>query len=95
MLDFFRIRKRDYQLTFNSLSGQAVYKDLVPFCHADTTCVILDKDGRVDERLTFMMEGRREVILRIQHHMRLSPQDLMTLHTGGTIKTIGDAENDD
>jgi hypothetical protein len=85
-LDFFRLRKREYQHTFTSLAGQEVFRDLALFCRANETCTVLDKDGRVDDKLTFMMEGRREVYLRILIHMGLTPQQLMVLFTGGTLK---------
>lgn len=84
--DLLRTRKRSYQLTFNSIHGQEVLKDLITFCRANETCVV---PGDRDRSL--VLEGRREAWLRIQEHLNLSISDLATLYTGGNLKV----ENDD
>lgn len=76
--DFIRRRKRDYQLTFKqSMSGQAVLVDLAKFCRANETCVIPDS-----QRMTDVLEGRREVFLRIQQHLNLSDEQLYAIFAG-------------
>jgi hypothetical protein len=86
LFDFFRTRKRDYQHVFTTMSGQTVFKDLAMFCRLNDSCVVLNKDGTVNNELSWMLQGRREVILRIQHHTGLTPDQLMTLYSGGSIK---------
>lgn len=93
-LEFLRIRKRGYQLTFGnnqvvitlraafrrafgSYAGQAVLIDLARFCRAGETCVIAGDHDR-----TLILEGRREVFLRIQEHLRLQPEQLYALYAG-------------
>lgn len=69
-------RKRAYQLAFGSPAGKAVIDDLVEFCRGKATCVILgDRDA------TFVLEGRREVFLRIQDYLDLTPAQLLMRHT--------------
>lgn len=77
--EFLRFRKRDYQLTFNmkSIHAQRVLVDLAKFCRADETCVVPG-----DQRMTDVLEGRREVFLRIQQHLRLPPDQLYAMYAG-------------
>lgn len=87
MFDFLRFRKRDYELTFKQPAAQNVLIDLAKFCRADTTT--FDLDPRVHAAL----EGRREVWLRIQQHLNLSPQQLVALYSGNQFVPIsGDEE---
>lgn len=81
LLDICRVRKRCYQQTFTTMAGQETFKDLATFCRARETCVVPG-----DTYMTGVLEGRREVFLRIQEHMMLTPEQLMTLYTGGNIK---------
>lgn len=93
-LDYLRLRKRGYQLTFGNnnvvagirraylrafgnYAGQAVLIDLARFCRAAETCVIAGDHDR-----TLILEGRREVFLRIQAHLRLQPEQLYALYAG-------------
>lgn len=87
LLDFLRTRKRNYQLTFNSIHGQEVQRDLARYCRANETCVVVGDRDR-----SLILEGRREVWLRIQQQLNLTPQQLATLASGGNY-TDG-AEND-
>lgn len=57
----------------------AVLMDLREFCRANTTCVVVAKDGRIDTHATVLAEGRREVLLRIQHYLNLDDDALMKL----------------
>lgn len=79
-LDFLFNRKRSYQLTFqlNQPANVAVLEDLSKFCRANETCVV---PGDRDKSL--VLEGRREVWLRIQQHLQLPPEVLFTLYAGG------------
>jgi len=79
-LQFLATRKRCYQLTFQTEqpANQKVLEDLARFCRANETCVV---PGDRDRSL--LLEGRREVWLRIQQHLQLSPEFLFALYTGG------------
>lgn len=68
---FLQERKRAYQLAFTSPAGEQVLKDLATFCRAKETCVV---PGAPD--MTNVLEGRREVYLRIQQHLELTPEQL-------------------
>lgn len=75
-LDFLRIRRRAYNLTFRSIEGQNMLIDLAQFCRANQTC--FDPDPRIHAAL----EGRREVWLRIQQHLNLTSEELFALYNG-------------
>ena len=66
-------RKSAYTLTFGDESGQAVLQDLAKFCRANESCF------HADPRLHALMEGRREVWLRIVQHLNLTEQELFRL----------------
>lgn len=68
---FLTSRKRNYQTTFSGVGGEAVLADLARFCRADAST--FDTDPRV----AALMEGRREVWLRITKHLNLSPDELV------------------
>lgn len=90
-LDFIRRRKRDYQLTFNRMSPSAVavLRDLAKFCRADQSTF------RVDARQHALLEGRREVFLRITQHLHLSSEDLYAIYGGATALPPNDGETND
>lgn len=60
---------------------QEVLDDLRGFCRADRSC--WDPDPRVHA----VMEGRREVWLRIQQHMELTEEQLLRLYSAGRLST--------
>lgn len=64
-----------YQQTFNkeSVAVKAVIKDLAKFCRADTTTF------HENERMHALLEGRREVFLRIQQHINLTVDELLQI----------------
>lgn len=62
-----------YQLTFGSVAGNIVEKDIAKFCRANRSCY------HPDERIAWMLEGRREVWLRIQRYRGLSAEELIAL----------------
>lgn len=80
-INFLRLRKRAYQLALTSPAGQAVLLDLAVFCRANETCVIPGDRDR-----TLILEGRREVWLRIQQHLNLSGEQLADLYNGKTYR---------
>lgn len=72
-------RQHAYQEVFksDSLSVQAVLKDLIRFCRAN------ESTFHEDPRIHAVLEGRREVFLRIQKHLNLSTEDLWKLYKIG------------
>lgn len=74
--DFLNVRKRAYEFTFNieSVDAKMVLKDLAKFCRADETCF------HENDRAHAVLEGRREVWLRIQKHLNLSSEELWELY---------------
>lgn len=69
-------RRYAYQKVFQGPLASVVLKDLARFCRAHESAF------NADARLHAMAEGRREVWLRIQNHLRLSPDQLWTLYSG-------------
>ena len=64
--------KRAYQLAFNSPGGEGVLFDLGIFCRARESCVVPGDRDR-----TYLLEGRREVYLRIRDYLDLTPEQLV------------------
>lgn len=75
-LQVFTDAKRAYQLAFGAGPGEAVLIDLAPFCRANETCVVPGDRDR-----TYVLEGRREVWLRIQDYLKLTPPELVQKYT--------------
>lgn len=67
-------RSLDYIQTFESGPGERVLVDLAKFCRAHETSF------HSDPRVNAVLEGRREVWLRIQHHLNLSNDKLWDLY---------------
>ncbi len=65
-------RQRSYVQTFDPASepNAAVLSDLAKFCRANATTF------HPDPRVHALMEGRREVWLRIQKHLKLDSETL-------------------
>ena len=80
--DFLRRRKQNYQLACNQPATQEMLIDLAAFCRANEPCIEIDNQGRVDRDRSLMLEGRREVWLRIMQHCNLTSQQLYSLYTG-------------
>lgn len=74
--DFLHRRKISYQLAFTSPAGQDVLIDLAKFCRANASCF------DPDPRLHAVLEGRREVFLRITQHLNLTTDQLVSLYSG-------------
>jgi hypothetical protein len=68
---FLTTRKRNYQTVFGGVAGGEVLRDLAKFCRADETTF------HADARASALMEGRREVWLRITKHLNLTPDQLV------------------
>ncbi len=68
-------RKRAYTQSFSGVSGEAVLKDLSRFCRANESCF------HPDPRVHAVMEGRREVWLRILEHLKLTEDQLLQIYT--------------
>jgi hypothetical protein len=77
VVEFLRKRAHSYQLTFQKEqpANLIVLEDLARFCRANETCVVPG-----DTMKTYILEGRREVWLRIQQHLRLTPEQLFALY---------------
>lgn len=73
--EFVFSRKQAYQQTFNSENrfNKAVLKDLAKFCRANKSTF------NTDPRAHAVLEGRREVWLRIEQHLHLTPEQLWEL----------------
>ena len=69
-------RQYNYQKTFRSPTGDAVLRDLATFCRANASTF------HEDARLHAVAEGRREVWLRLQSHLQLTPDELWRLTSG-------------
>ncbi len=97
-LDFLRQRATAYRLTFATQrrvrgirqayraafthpAGQTVLADLAKFCRANDSCY------HNDARLHAVLEGRREVWLRIERHLRLNQEQLFTIYSGQQFPT--------
>jgi len=73
--NFLARRRTAYVKTFlDNTFGDEVLCDLAKFCRANATTF------HVDPRAHALAEGRREVWLRIQHHLRLTDEDLWRLY---------------
>lgn len=69
-------RQHAYRTTFNGPLADAVLKDLARFCRA------AESTFHDNDRVQSKLDGRREVWLRIAHHMNLTPDDLWRLYSG-------------
>jgi len=63
-------RKRAYEITFNGVQADEVLADLAKFCRAT------ESTFHTDPRVAAVMEGRREVWLRIMHHLKLTNEQI-------------------
>lgn len=70
--DYLFARQQAYRQVFNpeSVFAREVLKDLAKFCRAH------DSAFHADPRAHAALEGRREVWLRIEQHLKLSPDEL-------------------
>tara|TARA_R110000796_G_scaffold97160_1_gene204013 strand:- start:1666 stop:1917 length:252 start_codon:yes stop_codon:yes gene_type:complete len=68
--DFLRTRAQDYRQVFSGVQGERVLGDLAKFCRAHTSTF------NADPRVEGILQGRREVWLRIASHMNMTEQEL-------------------
>lgn len=74
--EFLFRRRTAYLRVFDNANGEYVLADLAKFCRANATCMA------PTDRETAVLEGRREVWLRIQHHLKLNQDELWKLYSG-------------
>lgn len=74
--EFLMKRRTSYVRTFDGPHAEYVLQDLAKFCRANETTF------HEDPRKEGILQGRREVFLRIQHHLKLNPDDLWKLYSG-------------
>lgn len=74
-------RRHAYNVVFRGTEGEKVLDDLATFCRATETTF------HTDPYIAALQEGRREVFLRIQQHLNLSPEELFSLVTGQARRT--------
>ena len=71
---FLKYRQAAYNKTFSNPEGQKVLADLRRFCRATVPTADVN-----NEKTTYLLEGRREVFLRIQAHLQLTEDDIYQL----------------
>ncbi|MBK7366137.1 MAG: hypothetical protein IPI97_14565 [Nitrosomonas sp.] len=72
--DFLITRQQAYQQTFNGVFAEKVLADLAKFCKANDTAF------HPDARVHAVLEGRREVWLRLQKQLNLTQDQLLKLY---------------
>lgn len=84
--DLINSRKQAYVQIFEGDKGEfmkTVMKDLERFCRANESCF------HPDQRVHAVIEGRREVWLRIQQHLTLTPDELHRIFLSGNKNITG------
>lgn len=69
-------RRHAYRTTFKGPVAEVVLQDLAKFCRAHQSTF------HADPRAHAVAEGRREVFLRIAHHLNLTDEQLWALYSG-------------
>src|ERR1035438_8075954 len=88
LFEFIRRRRATYlqaksaKFALSAPVTQDMLIDLADFCRASESCVALDANGKVDVERSLILEGRREVWLRLQNHFQLTTKQLYRLSTG-------------
>lgn len=72
--DFLFSRQQAYRQTFKGVYAERVLADLARFCRANDTTFL------PDERAHLILEGRREVFLRIQRNLKLDQETIWKLY---------------
>ena len=67
-------RRNAYKRAFGGEAGDVVLADLAKFCRAH------ESTFHADARVAGLLEGRREVYLRIQHHLALTDDQIWALY---------------
>lgn len=68
--DFLRTRGQAYRKTFKGIYGERVLVDLARFCRAG------ESTFHSDPRVEGVLQGRREVWLRITKHLNMTEDEL-------------------
>ena len=68
--EFLRTRSQGYRRTFKGISGERVLADLAKFCRAG------ESTFHTDARVEGLLQGRREVWLRISKHLNLTEDEM-------------------
>lgn len=71
---FLNNRRKAYRSTFDNPEGRRVLADLRRFCRADRPTADVN-----NVHTTYLLEGRREVWLRILAHLSLTEEDVVQL----------------
>jgi hypothetical protein len=71
---FLRYRQAAYRKTFENPEGRKVLADLRRFCRASVPTADVNNVNS-----TYLLEGRREVWLRIIAHLNLTDEDVVKL----------------
>ena len=81
-LKYFNLRQRFRALFWSRERGKddanvaTLLNELRDFCRADSSCVVVAKDGHIDTHATAVAEGRRECWLKIVTILNLSDEQL-------------------
>lgn len=81
-LKYFNLRQRFRALFWSGDRGKddvnasSMLNELRDFCRADSSCIVVAKDGHIDTHATAVAEGRREVWLKIVTILNLSDEQL-------------------
>jgi hypothetical protein len=80
------LRKKSYQSIFGKEGaiGSEAIRDLAKFCYAAKSTAV------PNEHLSMVLQGRREVWLRIAEHLNLQPEELASLYGAVTVDRPGD-----
>jgi hypothetical protein len=81
-------RRDAYQITFRGPVAEKVLRDLARFCRAH------ESTANPNTHIAARLDGRREVWLRIQAHLKLSPDKLWELYSGRPTNPGRDSGND-
>lgn len=85
---FLEERRMAYIQALSGPPGELILADLARFCRAEESCF------HQDPRVHAVLEGRREVWLRIQEHLKLSPEELEARHLPPSAKRSPPVEGD-
>ena len=77
-------RAKAFRQTFlaTGVDGAIALEDLAKFCRAHETTF------HADPRVSAILEGRREVWLRIQHHLKLTDEQLWKMYGNPTLSNF-------
>ncbi len=71
-----------YQIAFSGPSGQLVLADMKRFCRAGSPC------WDADPRIHALLEGRREVFLRVDDQINLPVEELLQRRVGDNYTVV-------